>query len=340
MEPVRWGIAGFGWVARDFTLPAILAAGDRLAAVCDPDPAARDHAASLDATVHATADGLAADGSVEAVYVATPNHLHRPVVEVLARAGKAVLCEKPLAHTLGDAEAMIAAVDRSGAFYGTAFDQRHHPAHIALRDAVRAGRLGAVTAVRIVYACWLGGDWADGSGRDNWRVDLAKAGGGALMDLAPHGLDLAGFLLDEPLAAVAAMTQRRVQGYAVDDGALLIGSTASGALAQLHVAYNHPETLPRRRLEVVGTGGLMVAENTMGQDAGGTLAFTDARTGRAEPVPFDAALSPFLAQVRAFGRALRTGNRSVFSGARDLHNARLLDAAYRSAAGHIPASPP
>ncbi|RYC30163.1 Gfo/Idh/MocA family oxidoreductase [Lichenibacterium minor] len=340
MEPVRWGIAGFGWVARDFTAPAMLAAGDRLAAVCDPDPAARAHATALGAAAHATVEELAADPAVEAVYVATPNHLHRPMVEALARAGKAVLCEKPLAHTLDDAAALIAAVEREGILYGTAFDQRHHPAHVAMRDAVRAGRLGTVTAVRIVYACWLGSDWSAGSGGDNWRVDAAKAGGGALMDLAPHGLDLAGFLLGEPLAAVAAMTQSRVQDYAVDDGAMLMGATASGALAQLHVAYNHPETLPRRRLEVVGTGGLMAAENTMGQDAGGSLTFTDAATGRTEPVPFDGALSPFLAQVRAFGHALRSGDRSAFSGARDLATMRLLDAAYRSAAAHTTASFP
>ncbi len=338
-EPVAWGIAGFGWVARDFTLPAMLAAGDRLAAVCDPDPEARAYAAARGAAAHASVEELAADGAVEAVYVATPNHLHRPMVEVLARAGKAILCEKPLAHTLDDAAAMIEAVERARILYGTAFDQRHHPAHVAMRDAVRAGRLGTVTAVRIVYACWLGSDWAGASGRDNWRVDAAKAGGGALMDLAPHGLDLAGFLLGEPLVAVAAMTQSRVQDYAVDDGAVLMGATASGVLAQFHVAYNHPETLPRRRLEVLGTAGLLVAENTMGQDHGGTLAFTDAATGRTDPVPFDAALSPFLAQVRAFGHALRSGDASAFSGARDLATMRLLDAAYRSAASH-PASPP
>ena len=333
-EPVRWGIAGFGWVARDFTLPAILAAGDRLVAVCDPDAAARSSAAGSGATAYASVDDLAADRAVEAVYVATPNHLHRPMVEALVAAGKAVLCEKPLAHTLPDAAAMVAATERAGVLYGTAFDQRHHPAHVALRDAIRGGRLGTVTALRIVYACWLGSDWAAGSGRANWRIDAAQAGGGALMDLAPHGLDLAGFLLDEPLTAVAAMTQARVQDYAVDDGALVVGATASGALVQLHVAYNCPETLPRRRLEVVGTAGQIVAEDTMGQDPGGSLTFTDAATGAGCPVPFDAALSPFLAQARAFARALRSGDGGDFSGARDLHTMRLLDAAYRSAASH------
>ncbi len=336
MEPVRWGIAGFGWVARDFALPALLAAGHRLAAVCDPDPEARRHAAAQGAAAYATVEDLAADPAVEAVYVATPNHLHRPMVEVLARAGKAILCEKPLAHTLADAAALIDAVTDAGILYGTAFDQRHHPAHVALREAVRSGRLGTITALRIVYACWLGADWAEGSGRDNWRIDAAKAGGGALMDLAPHGLDLVDFLLDAPLVDVVALTQTRAQDYRVDDGAMLIGSTASGVLAQLHVAYNCPETLPRRRLELVGTRAQIVAENTMGQEAGGRLTFIEAASGRASPMPFDGALSPFLGQVRAFGAALRTGDSSAFSGPRDLATMRLLDRAYRSAASVTP----
>ena len=71
-----------------------------------------------------------ADPEIEAVYIATPNHLHRAAVEALARSGKAILCEKPMAASLADAEAMAAAVDRGGTFYGTAFDQRHHPAHL------------------------------------------------------------------------------------------------------------------------------------------------------------------------------------------------------------------
>ena len=60
---------------------------------------------------------------------------------------------------------------------------------------VAEGRLGTVTAIRIVYACWLPANWAG----DNWRIDPRRAGGGALIDLAPHGLDLAAYLLGERL---------------------------------------------------------------------------------------------------------------------------------------------
>jgi 1,5-anhydro-D-fructose reductase (1,5-anhydro-D-mannitol-forming) len=332
-EPVRWGIVGFGWVASDYMAPAIAAAGDRLVAVADPSPLARERALALGARAYADGTELASDPEVEAIYVATPNHLHADAVERLAAAGKAVLCEKPMAATLADARRMVAAVRRAGILYGTAFDQRHHPAHVAMRDAIAAGAIGTPTAIRIVYACWVGAGWSAPSGRENWRVDVAKAGGGALIDLAPHGLDLVEFLLGEPLATIAAATQSRVQDYAVDDGAVLVGSTRAGTLATLHVAYNCPEALPRRRLEVVGSTGMLVAENTMGQDPGGRVQRIDGRTGAHEVLAIpDGSRSPFEAQVRAFRAALRDGDHHAFSAERDLHTMKLVDAAYCRAA--------
>ncbi|TPG57150.1 gfo/Idh/MocA family oxidoreductase [Roseomonas nepalensis] len=326
-----WGIVGYGWVARDYAAPAILAAGHAVRAVCDPTPAARDAARSslrLEGGAHADIAPLLADPAVDAIYIATPNHLHRAAVEAAAAAGKPVLCEKPMAATLADAEAMAEAASRAGILLGTAFDQRHHPAHAALRQAVAAGLIGTPTVIRIAYACWLGPDWSVTGEGDNWRADPARAGGGALMDLAPHGLDLAEYLLGEPIQEIAALTQRRVQPYAVDDGALLIGRTAGGALVQLHVAYNCPDALPRRRLEVLGATGQIVAENTMGQDAGGRVTHTDAQ-GRSRPLPVpDADASPFARQMAAFARAIATGDRETFSAARDLHTMRLLHRAY------------
>ena len=333
---VGWGIVGFGWVARDYMAPAIVAADDRLVAVADPDPAARMEAAGLAARAYADVDEMVRDPGVEVIYVATPNHLHRGAVEAAARAGKAVLCEKPMAATLEDAQAMVAACRSAGVLYGTAFDQRHHPAHRAMRAAIAAGRLGTVTAIRIAYACWLGAEWQAGRGGENWRVDRTKAGGGALMDLTPHGVDLVEFLIGEPIETLVALTQTRVQDYAVDDGAMLVGRTASGVLASLHNAFNCPDGLPRRRLEVLGTTGQLTADRTMGQDPGGTLHVLDGRTGTtvAVDVP-DAGASPFLGQVRRFGAALRGRDVHEFSGVRDLHTMRLVEGAYRSSAGAL-----
>lgn len=111
MDAVGWGIVGYGWVARDYMEPGIRAAGHRLVAVCDPNPECRAAAERAGARGHADLAGLIAEPGVEAVYVATPNHLHRGAVEALAAAGKAVLCEKPMAATLADAEAIARAVE-------------------------------------------------------------------------------------------------------------------------------------------------------------------------------------------------------------------------------------
>ena len=320
---VKWGIAGCGWVARDYVGPAIQAsANGTLAALYDPDPVSR-HRAEQAFGVAAT-DDLArflATPGLGAVYVAAPNHAHRTLVEAAAAAGLPVLCEKPMATTLADARAMVSACQRAGVRYATAFDQRFHAAHQALARLVAEGRLGTLTAIRIVYACWLPADWAG----DNWRIDPRRAGGGALMDLAPHGLDLSAYLLGEELVEVVAMGQARVHKYKVEDGALLMARSRSGVMVQMHVAYNCPETLPRRRLEVVGTAGQAVARDTMGQTPGGTLELIDAATGVAEFVEVAGAeRSPFLNQVEAFADAVAGGGAFAFTPEHDLATMALL----------------
>jgi len=309
-------------VARDYVGPAIAASSNgRIAAIYDTDPVSLQRAGVLfGAPVMSDLPAFLAAG-LNAVYVAAPNHVHRPLVEAAAAAGLNVLCEKPMATTMADARAMVAACERAGVRYGTAFDQRFHAAHQLLRDLIGGGRLGTVTAIRIVYACWLPAAWApDGASHDNWRIDPRRAGGGALIDLAPHGLDLAAFLLDERLTDIAAMGQARVQAYDVEDGAVLMARSETGALVQLHVAYNCPDALPRRRLEVVGTRGQVVAIDTMGQTPGGTVTFTDAVTGQSTAVPVPGAdRSPFLNQVEAFA-----AGQYPFSGAHDLDIMALI----------------
>ena len=333
--PVHWGIVGCGWVARDYVAPAMAAcATARLTAVCDPDPAARTRVAreSSDVARHGELTDFLATPGLEAVYVATPNHLHRPIVEAAARAGKHVLCEKPMAATLADAEAMVAVCQEYAVRYATAFDQRFQARHRRLRELVRAGRLGDITAVRVHYACWTPADWAPPtaeSAHDNWRVDPARAGGGAFIDLAPHGLDLTQTLLGEPLVETRCLLQRRVFDYPVDDGAALIGRFRSGALLLLNVAYNCPDHFPRRTLELIGTRAMAIAQDTMGQTPGGSLRLVDAAAGATEciDVPADEDVSPFASGIEAFSRCLRAGEPFPYPPEHDLHTMRLLAAA-------------
>jgi 1,5-anhydro-D-fructose reductase (1,5-anhydro-D-mannitol-forming) len=325
---VRWGIVGCGWVARDHLLPGLRATpAARLVGACDRDVVAAARLATGHDDVLATADldALLSRPGLDAVYVATPNSAHLPVVARVAARGIPVLCEKPLAADVDDAAAIVAAC--AGTLAGTAFDQRFHPAHRRIAEIVAAGELGTVTAVRIVYACWLPPDWSpDSSPHDNWRVDPARAGGGALVDLAPHGIDLVGALLGDDLEQLHVLLQRRVHDYPVDDGAVIAGRTAGEALFSAHVAFNTPDALPRRRLEVVGTRAQLVAQDTMGQTAGGRLTRYDA-DGAAVDVPFDTATSPFAAQLAAFSAAVAGTADWPWPLERDLRLHRLLHSA-------------
>ncbi len=335
--PVHWGIVGCGWVARDYVAPAMTSNPVvHLVAACDPDAAALARIAHGNAGIARRTeltDFLATPG-LEAVYVATPNHLHRPVVEAAARAGKHVLCEKPMATSLADAEAMVSVCQENGVRYATAFDQRFQARHRRLRELVQAGRLGEITAVRVHYACWTPADWSPvaGEAHDNWRIDPARAGGGAFIDLAPHGLDLAQVLLDEPLVETKCLLQRRVFDYPVDDGAALVGRFRSGALLLMNVAYNCPDHFPRRTLELIGTRAMAIARDTMGQTPGGSLQLVDAASGAVESidVPTGEDVSPFAAGIGAFSSCLRAGEAFPYPPEHDLHTMRLLAAAMQA----------
>lgn len=338
---INWGLIGCGWVARDYVAPAILSAPSaRLFALCDVNPRATGRIQQLapDAQAFTELDELLARDELDAVYIATPNHLHRPLCEAAARAGKHVLCEKPMATTLADARAMVEVCAQHGVVYATAFDQRFHAAHQELRDKIRAGELGDITAMRVHYACWTPTDWrpaSDDGAHENWRVDPQKAGGGAFIDLAPHGLDLAQMLLGEELVEIACLLQRSVFDYPVDDGAVLIGRFASGTLLTHNVAYNCPDAFPRRTLEVVGTRALARLHNTLGQTPGGTFELISAQSGETKRVELDPQLdvSPFRNGVEAFSRCLLEGTTFPFSPARDLHTMAILEAAVQGAGG-------
>ena len=333
----RIGIVGIGWVARDYMVPALATHPNAtLVAVVSPNP---EDFRGLDEAVrtHPTLEEMVAEGGLDAVYVATPNHLHREHAVACLEAGLDVLCEKPLAILPEDAAAIAEAAERSGRTLATAFDQRWHPAHRTLRRWVRAGKLGTLTQVRIDYACWLPPDWAP----DNWRVDYERAGGGAVIDLAPHGLDLTEFLTGQRITYLHCLLQNAVHDYSVDDGGVLSARLDGGVLLTHSVGYNRPDALPRRRLEVIGTAGRLLAENTMGQTPGGTLTFTDAGEGKSESIGFPTESSPFYDQLDGFLASLQTGGKSTSgrSPQDDVRLCALLHAALR-AAHNQPIPPP
>ncbi len=145
---------------------------------------------------------LAADPSIDAVVIGTPNALHAPQAIACLEAGKHVLVEKPMARTLAEAEAMNAAAAASGASLMVAHCWRFHPDVRALRGRIERGELGRVVKTRGygVHAGW---------GPAGWFTDPELAGGGALVDMGVHAIDTARYLLGDPPPSASARRSAR-----------------------------------------------------------------------------------------------------------------------------------
>ncbi|WP_425827628.1 Gfo/Idh/MocA family protein [Streptomyces fractus] len=243
-----------GWrtVGHAFDLP--LRPG--LAAICGRDAAGVRAAADRLGWAAAETDwrALIARDDVDLVDICTPGDSHAEIAVAALEAGKHVLCEKPLANSVEEAEAMAEAAERAaarGQLAMVGFNYRRVPALALARQLVADGRIGTLRHVRAHYLQ----DWlVDPAFPLTWRLQKPHAGTGALGDLGAHAVDLAQYLAGEPLAGVSALTEtfvreRPLPGGAssglsatgadgagtgpvtVDDAALFTGRFASGALA-------------------------------------------------------------------------------------------------------------
>ncbi|MEO8475665.1 MAG: Gfo/Idh/MocA family oxidoreductase [Actinomycetota bacterium] len=218
---MRVALFGCGWI-QDFHARGVLAHGDELVGVANHREETARPFAERYGIEHVVTDweSLAADPTLDAAIVATPNALHARQAIALLRAGTHVLVEKPMATTVAECDAMIEASRASGASLMVAHCWRFRDEVIALRDRIAAGELGDVVKTRGygVHAAW---------GPSGWFTDPGLAGGGALVDMGVHAIDTARFLLGDPYPAsvCAAIGTRYAEGrYTVDDdGIVLIG---------------------------------------------------------------------------------------------------------------------
>jgi len=184
------GIIGAGNVARSIHLPGLLLCPDvHVAAACSPVPGEAESLRLPSSYLSHTE--LLARRDIDAVVVATPTYLHAPIVLDAVRAGKHVLCEKPLALDFQAAEQMYAAAKRAGIVHMTAFTYRYAPAVQYLKHLIDTGALGSLRTVRASYLMALSPHLL------GWRSTAAQAGSGVLADIGSHLVHLVHMLAGE-----------------------------------------------------------------------------------------------------------------------------------------------
>jgi predicted dehydrogenase len=291
------------------------------------------------------AEELLARNDLDAVSVAVPNYLHTPIVLAALERGLHVLCEKPLARTAEEAERMVQAATRANRVLQVVFNHRRRGDIEVLKRYIDDGKLGNIYYAK---ASWMRRRGIPGVG--TWFVSKGKAGGGPLIDLGVHVLDMALYLLGEPeVVTVSAMTYdllgRNGRGFNVSSKKTGIGNSfevedlataflrlASGATLLLESSWaTHSSAGDDFNIVLYGTegGAEMKVKNYSWSDT--LRIYTDIAGVPAEINPQVYRGEGHGAVVREFVATIREGNWSLHNGSQGLHRTRIIDACYASA---------
>jgi predicted dehydrogenase len=242
---MNWLVIGIGDITKRRVIPAIQAEQrSQLYGVVTSDPA---KAAPYNTRAFKALDEALADPQVAAVYVGTPVFLHAPQTIQAFKAGKHVLCEKPLAMNEGEARSMVQAAEEAGRLFGVAYYRRFYPKIQRAKQLIEAGAIGKPVVAELSNHMWF-----DGTGARGWLFDPVKSGGGPLFDIASHRIDVLNFLFGRP-ASVKAQLSNVVHHYAVEDNATVMIEYESGVRGVVDVRWH--SKIHRDECRIRGTEG-------------------------------------------------------------------------------------
>jgi len=255
--PLTVGIIGGGFMAREHSAAARAARADVVGIASSSVEGAQRAAVALGIPrAYASPADLIADEAVDVVHVCTPNSSHAEYALAALAAGKHVVCEKPLAISVGDAELLAARAAETGAVAAVPFVYRFHPMVREARARIARGDAGALLTVRGSYLQ----DWLLTDTDDDWRVD-ARAGGPsrAFADIGSHLVDLVEFVGGDRIARLSATTRTvfatrtRHSEIGTEDAVALAVETATGAIGTLLVSQVSPGRKNRLTIELGGS---------------------------------------------------------------------------------------
>jgi 1,5-anhydro-D-fructose reductase (1,5-anhydro-D-mannitol-forming) len=322
---MRWGFIGASNIAERVIASLRKIPGQELVSVVSRgEERAKQFAAEQGlAQAHTELDRFLAEGKFDAVYVSSTNEQHCAQTLASLAAGCHVMCEKPLAMSVDDANRMVAEATARQRVLGTNHHLRASDCHRQIRELVAGGAIGRVHGVQVSHAVYLPPHL------QGWRLDKPDAGGGVMLDILVHDTDLLRFLLQaEPRRIHSSASQAGLGRGTVEDSAMSVIEFDGGVLAQAHESFVAQHAITR--LHVLGTEGNLYAEGSMTGAGAGRLWIRDAAGERELPVKtVDVYRDGFAAFVRACageGAPLATGH----DGARSMATALAGMASARS----------
>lgn len=267
-----------------------------------------------------TFDRIIDNPAVDIVYVITPNSLHRDFVERAAKAGKHVMCEKPMATSVADGEAMIAACKRAGRKLMIGYRSRFQSHNIEAIKLVRNGAIGPVRTVVADHGFTIGDP-------NQWRLKKALSGGGSLADIGIYSLNAARYLTgEEPIAvnAVESTDRSDIRFKEVEDIINFQLLFPSGATANCVSAYS----VNVNRYRVSGPKGWVEIEPATSYGGQAIRTQLNGQIASREPAP---AKSQFAGQLDHLSECILTGADPIVGGEEGLKDLKIIKAIYRAA---------
>jgi 1,5-anhydro-D-fructose reductase (1,5-anhydro-D-mannitol-forming) len=245
---LNWIVLGIGDISIRRVIPGIQAEPrSRLYGLVTRDPA---KAKPYNVRAWTALDEALADPAVDAVYVATPVYLHAPQTIQALRAGKHVLCEKPMAMNEAEAQSMVRAAEETGKTFGVAYYRRMYPKLQRAKHLLAAGVIGQPVLAELTCHGWFD----ENESYRNWLIDPALAGGGPLFDVASHRIDVLNYLFGQP-GRVTGQLSNAVHHYAVEDNATVMIEYAGGLRGIVDVRWH--SKIARDECRIRGTEGEM-----------------------------------------------------------------------------------
>ena len=325
---LRWGILGTGAIAHTFARALTKARLGKLAAVASRSQESADaFAAEFPARSHGSYEGLLADPEVDAVYISTPHPFHAEWCERAARAGKHILCEKPLTMNEAEAKAVAHAARASGVFLMEAFMYRCHPQTAKLLELIRSGAIGELRMIQVAFSFYRAFD-------PKARLFNPELGGGAILDVGCYTTSIARLLAGvaegkpfaEPLKMSGHVVLSPVTG--VDLYAVATAEFPGGVLAQLACGVGVDQ---ERTLRIYGSRGMIEVPFPFSMlKEGGTSFIHLKRAGasEAETISVHADQPLFAIEADTVAEAIRAGAKESPAMTVDdsIGNAAMLDA--------------
>ncbi len=242
---VRWLLVGVGDIATKRVIPAILAEPrSALYGVVTRDLKKAEVYPGIAAW--ATLDAALQDEAIDAVYLASPVALHAEQAIACLKAGKHVLCEKPVAMNFGEAERMLGVAGETGRLLGVSYYRRLYPKLRRVKELIVAGAIGQPLLAEANCHGWLESE------ERGWLRDPKLAGGGPLYDIASHRIDAMNYLFGRPERATG-LRSNAVHAMGVEDSATCLIGYAGGVHGVVDVRWN--SRVGRDQFRVIGTEG-------------------------------------------------------------------------------------